>query len=119
MARTRQVSFKIAKRDLLAMDQIVFRAAAMFRRGGVERDDLDIRMDVIATHANGNPLRLHDLAAADDFNFSHDIVGIYRHLNRETGKLENYFRPRFSRPSRSYRPLSRSRLGALRQHATA
>jgi hypothetical protein len=57
---------------------------------------IDVMMDVSATHANGNPLRLKKLLEADDFNFTHDILGIRRHLNRETGKLEDGFRPRFS-----------------------
>lgn len=59
-------------------------------------DRLSTMMDVSATHANGNPLRLADLLAANDFNFFHDIYGIARHLDRETGKLMNCFSPRFS-----------------------
>lgn len=27
----------------------------------------------------------------------HDMRGILRHINRETGKLENFFLPRFAR----------------------
>lgn len=58
-------------------------------------------MDVSATHANGNPLRLEDLLAADDFNFEHDMSGICNCLDRTTGKLTRNFRPRFSQPARS------------------
>ncbi len=57
---------------------------------------LEVMMDVSAVHCNGNPLNLKELLKADDFNFAHDILGIYKHLNRETGKLENFFRPRYS-----------------------
>lgn len=57
----------------------------------------DIHMDVTATHANGNPLDLRRLLAADDFNFAHDILGIRRHLDRSTGGLLNCFSPRFSK----------------------
>lgn len=57
-------------------------------------------MDVNAVHSNGNPLRLADLLAADDFNFMHDICGIARHLDRDTGKLGDFFSPRFSRRGR-------------------
>jgi hypothetical protein len=60
------------------------------------RTRLDWEMDVMAVHLNGCPLRLKDLLEADDFNFAHDLYGIYRHLNRETGKLEDCFLPRFS-----------------------
>lgn len=57
---------------------------------------LDADMDITATHCNGNPLRLDDLLNADAFQFAHDIGGIRRHLNRETGKLEDCFVPRFT-----------------------
>lgn len=53
-------------------------------------------MDFTAVHANGCPLKLDAMLDADDFNFMHDAFGIARHLNRETGKLEDFFRPRFS-----------------------
>lgn len=59
---------------------------------------LDLRMDVTATHCNGNPLRLSDLLAADDFNFFHDMSGICNCLDRDTGQLKKNFRPRFSQP---------------------
>ena len=55
-----------------------------------------IQMDVTACHCNGRPLRLDDLLKADVFNFTHDIVGIREHLDRHTGKLLNFFVPRFA-----------------------
>lgn len=76
--------------------QRALRAANRLNVKGV--DLLDFEMDVCATHLNGCPLRLDDLAGtSDEFSFVHDIFGIRRHLNRETGKLENHFLPRFSR----------------------
>ncbi len=60
---------------------------------------LSIAMDITATHASGCPLRLADLAAADAFNFAHDVVGIRCHLDRSTGKLRNYFTPRYAVPA--------------------
>lgn len=41
-------------------------------------------------------LRLEEFLNTDPFNFSHDIVGIQRHLNRETRQMENCFVPRFA-----------------------
>jgi hypothetical protein len=70
---------------------------------GVCADLLALEMDITATHKNGNPLRLAELLAADEFNFWHDINGIQNNINRKTGKLENCFVPRFSAPSRSKR----------------
>ena len=51
--------------------------------------------DICAAHRD-IPLRLADLLDADRFNFSHDMRGIQRHLNRQTGKLENFFLPRYA-----------------------
>lgn len=55
-----------------------------------------IQMDITATHLNGCPLRLSELLYADDFNFLHDITGIFNHLDRSNGQLSNCFLPRFS-----------------------
>ena len=54
------------------------------------------QMNLSACHASGNPLRLADLLAADDFNFAHDVFGIDRHIDRGTGQLLDCFSPRFS-----------------------
>lgn len=43
-------------------------------------------------------LRLEDFLNADDFNFSHDIIGIQKNLNRETKNMDNFFLPRFANP---------------------
>lgn len=53
-------------------------------------------MDISACHANGNPLKLDELLVAKEFDFTHDICGIAAHMNRETGKLEDCFSPRYS-----------------------
>lgn len=55
-----------------------------------------VMMDLTAVHANGNPLRLKDMEAADITELAHDIYGIARHLDRDTGKLKDCFSPRFS-----------------------
>ena len=91
-----EVSFGCCERELKTCHRIARRARDMLLEHRVDRPVLDIMMDVVATHCNGSPLRLGDLLAANDFNFLHDISGIAKHLNRETGQLENCFRPRFS-----------------------
>lgn len=60
---------------------------------------MDLHMDIEATHCNGCPLKLQELLEADDFNFGHDLGGIRRHLNRETGQLRDFFLPRFAVPA--------------------
>ncbi len=53
-----------------------------------------IEMDITATHLNSCELRLKEFLQADSFNFLHDVTGIHKHLNRETGQLEHCFLPR-------------------------
>ena len=60
-------------------------------------DMLTVAMDVQACHCNGNPLRLEELLNADNGNFVHDVSGIISHINRDTGKLEDFFSPKFSK----------------------
>lgn len=92
------LKFTRDKAALALIEECARRAAAMdleangpANSGGV----LHHTMNLSACHASGNPLRLSDLLQADDFNFAHDIFGIDRHINRATGKLENFFSPRF------------------------
>lgn len=79
---------KIAKRAHI-MDQEANDADSMTRQHH--------RMNITAAHANGNPLDLSALLVADDFNFAHDVFGIDRHICRDTGKMLNFFLPRFSK----------------------
>lgn len=91
----KQVSFKILEGEKLLAKDIAKRAVAL--KLYPKKQQLDAWMDVVATHANGMPLRLGELRIADDFNFIHDIAGIRNCLDRQTGKLSNNFVPRFAR----------------------
>jgi hypothetical protein len=97
--KPQEVSFECPESERKIVRAIARRARDLLLEYGVDRPALDIDMDIVATHCNGNPLRLNDLLAADDFNLMHDVSGIARFLNRETGKLEGFFSPRFSRRS--------------------
>lgn len=91
-----QISFDVSAADAKTIGRIALRAHRMEKANRANVGSLlDWRMDITACHANGNPLRLDDLFAADDFNFAHDVFGIERHLDRETGKLTRCFLPRF------------------------
>lgn len=59
-------------------------------------DLLSVQMDLEACHTHGCPLDLERLGNADQTNLMHDVAGIRRHLNRETGQLENCFLPRYA-----------------------
>ena len=87
---------KVDPRDSRAIHAIAKRAAEMAKQAGCEVDMLSVDMDITACHISGCRLKLAELLKADDFNFSHDIHGIGRHINRDTGKLENCFLPRFA-----------------------
>lgn len=68
-----------------------------FLAGRSTFDPQSLEMDLTATNANGCPLNFDALLTFDDFNFSHDIEGIMKHLDRRTGELQNYFLPRCAR----------------------
>lgn len=100
MARTAknpEVSFDCSLSDKDLISDIAVRADNLGLISLRQYPMMTCVMDVTAVHCNGNPLRLRDLLDATDFNFMHDIVGIARHLNRETGQLEDFFSPRFSK----------------------
>lgn len=114
-----EISFCASRADLLLLEAIAKRAHEALPVP--HRTRTDWVMDFTATHANGCPLKLQALLDADEFNFLHDAIGICRHLNRETGKLENCFLPRFydrdaakQKPVREYPPQKRLReLGGI------
>lgn len=97
------ISFEVSRNDRLAIEELAQRALAMDvgANGRYARSIMDWQMDLTAVHANGCRLELGRLKAADDFNFAHDAFGIARHLNRETGQLEDFFVPRFAAKERA------------------
>jgi hypothetical protein len=104
------VSFNCTAEDERIIRQIAKRAIATIQFPlAWKTSRLDIKMDVTAVHANGCPLNLRKLLTFDDFNFAHDILGIRRHLNRDTGVFENCFRPRCALPEPDRRPARRRR----------
>ena len=76
--------------------KIADRAIAKAREFGIQYDKMTAVMDIDACHCNGNPLRLQELLCADDTDFGHDVFGIRKYLDRQTGKLTQCFVPRYS-----------------------
>jgi hypothetical protein len=91
-----QVNFKASKEEYELIAKIARRANMIYLLNGVLVDTVHIMMNLTAAHLNGCPLKLKDMLAADDLNLMHDIGGIDQHINRDTGKLENQFVPRFA-----------------------
>lgn len=93
-----EISFDVSDEEKALIAKIAQRAQDYAHSIGHKLLWTDLMLDLAATHANGNPLRLREMADADNFNFVHDIFGIMKHINRETGQLMDGFRPRFSQP---------------------
>jgi len=85
-------AIKTEAEDMRVIGVIVRRA----RESGIERDYLDLIMDLQVAH-NTCPLDLAGFVNAKDTDFFHDVWGIINNLNRQTGELENCFIPRFAR----------------------
>lgn len=81
---------KVSKEETKTILKITGRAADL-----LNADTLTTAMDVEFVHIN-TPLDLNGLLEADDENFAHDISGIRRHLNRDTGELRDCFCPRYT-----------------------
>lgn len=93
------VSFKTTRQEMDLIFAIVDRAVKLWFKFSYEPiglDRLQLIMDLSACHASGRPLDLTALLEASDGDFGHDVFGIQRHINRDTGQLEDGFSPRYS-----------------------
>lgn len=90
------VKFNTSREEAEITIKIARRASKLAHSLGIEYSTLEADMDITATHSNGTPMKLAELLAANDSNFSHDVFGIRRHINRRTGRLENCFLPRYA-----------------------
>jgi uncharacterized protein DUF6874 len=86
------LNWHVSKEDGELLLKIAQRAAD----GNTRLDTQAVLMDLTACHANGNPLRLKELLEAELLDFTHDVYGIMQHIDRSTGKLTDFFTPRFS-----------------------
>lgn len=92
------VKFESTAADSAVIDSIVRRAIHLVVDYGIEGSGfnrLSLTMDLLACH-NESPLNLQALLEADNGNFSHDVFGIVRHLDRDSGTLRDCFVPRFT-----------------------
>ncbi len=88
------INFTTTKEEDVLIDKIINRAIEL------EFDNVnyqDSSMDLSAVHSNDVKIDFEKLLSADDFNFIHDFEGIRQNINRNTGKLNNCFLPRFTK----------------------
>jgi len=85
----------MTKDECVVISQIAARAVPLFHKLGDAREHIDCVMDIEAVH-DSLGLRLMPLLEAPDFDFAHDILGIARYLNRDTGELNGGFLPRYA-----------------------
>lgn len=88
----------LTREEFDVAEEIATRAVDLYKRSADGRaiKKMEFVMDVCACHLKC-PLDLFRLLASDDENFAHDIFGIRRHINRETGELNDCFLPRFAK----------------------
>lgn len=90
------LNWKTTQNEQLMIATIAGRASALAKRMGVDYSVQEASMDITAVHCNDLKLDLAGLEAANEGDFGHDVFGIRRHINRDTGKLEDCFVPRYA-----------------------
>jgi len=92
------ISFDVGMEEFDIICEIADRAIELMEGfGHTPPEKMTLVMDLSATHANGCPLKLRELLDAERGTFAHDVGGIIKHINRETGQLEDCFVPRLAR----------------------
>lgn len=88
------INWDISDGDIDLIQKISDRTVKLANTHGMSYSILDAQMDITAVHLNDVELDLNKLLAFDDGNFGHDVFGIKRHVNRNTGILKDCFLPR-------------------------
>lgn len=86
---------RVGANDRILLNKVLDRALALAASFGRPMNRLSLLTDLMIAHATVG-IRLNELLAADDGNFAHDVFGVERHLNRDTGELGDGFMPRFA-----------------------
>lgn len=91
------INWKTTKEEAELIIAIAQRASKLAAELGRRYPVLDADMDITACHMNGCPLDLARLKDAPKDDFAHDVFGILRHIDRDTGKLTGCFLPRYAK----------------------
>ncbi|MBX3173247.1 MAG: hypothetical protein KF709_02490 [Gemmatimonadaceae bacterium] len=100
--RRRPVSFNVSADDNAVIAAIARRAVRdgivdLTADTGAVDPQTSLEMDLAAVMANDAPLDLERLITLPAFDFTHDILGIQKHIDRTTGRLLLRFEPRCGR----------------------
>lgn len=105
MTKKRKVlNWKAPADEAKMIRDIAVRGVNLAKELGYTRDLLTMVTDITLCHLNGNPLDLVGLLEAENGDFGHDVFGIQRHIDRETGELLDCFCPRLSRREQEVEP---------------
>lgn len=86
---------RISRYEMMLIEEIVTRAILLAESFHVTLDEVKYEEVLVITHVNYG-LRLHDLiSTAKDSDFAHDVWGILKHLDVQTGQLKDGFLPRY------------------------
>jgi len=85
--------------NLFKIAEIGKRASEIAKGIGHDIEPINFMLDMETAlkHEQNKGIDLDVLLRFDDGNFAHDVFGIHRHLNRETGELMDCFSPRCTR----------------------
>ena len=86
------MNWTITKKDSDVIVKIAARACGILE----DLPKIDCIMSLTAVHANGVPMDLDRMLAADNGNLLHDVTGCIAYVDRSTGKLDGNFLPRFA-----------------------
>lgn len=86
------LKWECTREEFLLIVKIVERANSI----SPVKDRVALQMDIEAVHCNDMKLDLQRLLDAPQGDFGHDVFGIQRHIDRRTGKLQDFFCPRLA-----------------------
>lgn len=89
-----KLNWHVSGDELLMVDQCVERFHRICREHKKELAIVETMMDIIICHTQNYKLNFTALLLTSDGDFANDIIGIIKHIDRSTGKLQNGFIPR-------------------------
>lgn len=92
----RRIQFNASPRELELMSMIADRAVHLAQDMGYTYRKEDIMLDLNACVSNAWKLDLQGLLDSDLGDFGHDVFGINKHMDRQTGLLKDCFVPRYA-----------------------